>query len=71
MVSDEKIFSFHLENLDLDMQRTGTIRIIIEEGHIMTIPAKFGQNPASHLGDVFETIVDHGRVTSNDHNSSP
>ena len=37
----------------------------------MTIPAKFGQNPASHLGDVFETIVDHGRVTSNDHNSSP
>ena len=33
-----------------DMQRTGTIRTIIKEGHIRIISAKFGQNPARSLG---------------------
>ena len=36
----------------------------------MIVPAKFGQNQASRLGNV--AIVDEARdTTSNDHNSSP
>ena len=38
----------------------------------MIIPTKFGQNPTSSLEEIsFEVIVDVGRQTSNDHNSSP
>ena len=49
MFSSQKlIFSL----CDVDMQQTGTICIIIKEGHIRIIPAKFGQSPASSLGDV-------------------
>ena len=36
---------------DLDMQRTGTIWIIMKDGHIRINPAKFGQNLISTLGD--------------------
>ena len=32
---------------DLDMQRTGTRRTIIKDGHIIIICVKFGQNPVS------------------------
>ena len=35
---------------DLDMQQTRTIWTINKEGHIRTILAKFGQNPAGSLG---------------------
>ena len=37
---------------DLDMQRTRTICTLIKEGNIRIIPAKFGVNRASCLGDV-------------------
>ena len=54
------------------MQWTGTIWTILKEGHIRIIPTKFGQNPASSLGeDVVWSNCWDGRRTSNDHNSSP
>ena len=46
--SQKSIFSL----CDLDMQQTIAISTIIKDGHIRIIPAKFGQNPASSLGDV-------------------
>ena len=61
---------------DLDMQWTGTIWTILKEGHIRIIPIKFGQNPASSLGDVvwsncWRQTTHNAWRTSNDHNSSP
>ena len=57
VVTDKKIFKTFISKsifspCDLDMQRTGTICIIIKEGHIRIFLAKFGKNPASSLGDV-------------------
>ena len=42
---DSKVFisEIYFSLCDLGMQRTETIYIIIEEGHIRNIPAKFGQ----------------------------
>ena len=56
VVSDKKIFKvFILKTFfilcDLDMQHTRTIWTNLKEGHIRFITAKFGQNPASSLGD--------------------
>ena len=55
VVSNKKILNFHFENLfspcDLDMQRTKSILTFIDKGHIRTIPAKFGKNPARSLGE--------------------
>ena len=36
---------------DLDMQWTKSILTFIDKGFIRTIPAKFGKNPASSLGE--------------------
>ena len=36
---------------DLDMQQTKIILTIIDQGHIRTILANFGKNPASSLGE--------------------
>ena len=36
---------------DLNMQRTKSILTSIDIGHIRTILAKFGKNPASSLGE--------------------
>ena len=51
----EKIKNFILKICfslcDLDIQRTKSILTIIDKGHIRTIPAKFGKNPASSLGE--------------------
>ena len=60
---------------DLDMQWTRTTWTILKEGHIRFIPTKFGQNPASSLGDVvwsngWQRRTHDGRRTSIDHNSS-
>ena len=55
MVSDSKVFKFSLgksffSSSDLIMSRAGNIWTAIEQGHIMIIPAKFGQCPASNIG---------------------
>ena len=58
VVSDKKIFKVFICKIyfslcDLDMQQTETFWTILKEGHVRFISAKFGQNPASTLGDVF------------------
>ena len=39
------------------MQWTGTILTFIEEGYVRMIPAIFGQNPASSLGEMFFEVI--------------
>ena len=45
------ISKIYFSRCDLDMEQTGTICIIIKEGHIRIISAKFGENPVTSLGD--------------------
>ena len=62
---------------DLDMQGTKTIWTLFKEGYIRIVPIKFGQNPASSLGEValwsncWQRTTHDWRQTFNDQNSSP
>ena len=58
------VSDIYFSPVDPDMQQTGTIWTIIEGGHVRTIPAKFGTNLISSLGDVLWSNCVSGELTA-------